>query len=372
MNHLSTEQVLIIIAILCVIMLAALLGLYGYLALRKATYNKRRLTIYEMVRDLELPDSALEHYLATGETSRRLSTKEPYRMEAVQEALQHRLAVTRAPEERMRIYEFAERYFSGHYKQGLRSSHWSTRMNTLLWIEQFRMNTLENELISWMKNPKCSEEEHFQILRVLSKLSSEQLVDFLRDGDHELSDSQLLQILLPLNEEMRNRMLREFDRFPYRVQCSLIDALRINNIRSAEVLNLLERQLAAGDSELRIRALKAISNFGYLSPEATRQLLNVLEREHDYPETQTTSWPERLMRAKVMGNIHEDVFVSYLMEMLGDSAYRVRQQAAESLSGYKNGLELLEKVAAGEHADRYAREMAEETLERKQYERNLA
>ncbi len=372
MITLDTNEALLAFAWLSVVMLVLLLILYGYLAYRKATYNKRQLVIYEVVRDLEQPDSPLETYLATGEASRRLSTKEPYRMEGIQEALQHRLAVSNTPEERRLIYEFAERYFSGHYREALRSRRWSTRMNTLLWVEQFRIRSLEFDLLRWMKAPRCSEEEYFQILRILSKLNSEHIIAFLKESDHDMSDSQLLQILLPLDQELMDQLLGSFDSLPKRVQYGLMDALRVNNIRSAEVLELLERQLSSEDGELRIRSLKTISNFGYMSPEATRQMVDVLEDEHDHPDRMTSSWPERLMRAKVMGNVHEDVFVSYLLEMLGDSSYRVRQQAAESLSNYKNGLELLAKVASGEHADRYAREMAEETLERKQYERNLA
>jgi hypothetical protein len=372
MKQLDTNQALLAFALLSAFMLILLLLLYGYLAYRKATYNKRQLAVYEMVRDLEQPDSALETYLATGEASRRLSIREPYRMEALEEALQHRLSISNTPEERKLIYEFAERYFSGHYREALRNRRWSTRMNTLLWVEQFRIHSLQPELLRWMKSPRCSDEEYFQILRILSKLNSEQIVVFLSENNHEMSDSQLLQILLPLGQELMDQLLGRFDSLPKRVRYSLMDALRINNIRSAEVLALLERQLSSEDGELRIRSLKTISNFGYMSPEATRMLVEVLEDEHDHPDRMTSSWPERLMRAKVMGNVHEDVFVSYLLEMLGDSSYRVRQQAAESLASYKNGLELLAKVAAGEHADRYAREMAEETLERKQYERNLA
>ncbi|WPP41107.1 HEAT repeat domain-containing protein [Paenibacillus hunanensis] len=372
MKQLDTNQALLAFALLSALMLLILILLYAYLAYRKATYNKRQLAVYEMVRDLEQPDSALETYLATGEASRRLSIREPYRMEALQEALQHRLSISNTPEERRLIYEFAERYFSGHYREALRNRRWSTRMNTLLWIEQFRIHSLQPELIRWMKAARCSDEEHFQILRILSKLNSDQIVPFLSQKDHNLSDSQLLQILLPLNEELIDQLLAQFDTLPRRVRYNLMDALRIHNVRSTEVLALLERQLSHYDGEIRIRALKTIANFGYMSREATRLLVDVLEDEHDHPERMTSSWPERLMRAKVMGNVHEDVFVSYLLEMLGDSSYRVRQQAAESLSNYKNGLELLAKVVAGEHADRYAREMAEETLERKQYERNLA
>ncbi|WP_046213733.1 HEAT repeat domain-containing protein [Paenibacillus wulumuqiensis] len=371
MNTIDPDSALTIILWLCAVMLAALIALYVYLAIRKASLNRRKAAVYKMRKELEMSDSVLEEYLSTGETSRRLSTNEPFRMEAIQEALLHRLSISRTPEERTRIYDFAERYFSSQYEESLHSRQWSTRMNTLLWIEQFQMTSMEKELLDWMADPHCSEEEYFQILRILSKLNSHRIPEYLLGNDHDLSDSQLLQILLPLNDELQSELIAGFEQYPFRVRCSFIDSLRIRNIRSAEVLDLLERQLSGEDSELRIRALKAISNFGYLTPEATRQLVERMEHEHDQAVEQV-SWPERLMRARVMGNIREDIFVPYLEEMLGDSAYRVRQQAAESIAAYKNGLELLEKVAAGEHADRYAREMAEETLERKQYERNLA
>ncbi|WP_322923492.1 hypothetical protein [Paenibacillus campi] len=372
MMTLDTNEALLVFMVLSACMLLLLCILYAYLAYRKAMYNKRQLAVEEMVRELEQPDSPLEAYLATGEASRRLSTREPFRMEAVQEALQHRLSISNTPEERKLIYEFAERYFSAHYRKTLHHRRWSTRMNTLLWIEQFRIRSLEPELLGWMEAPRCTDEEYFQILRILSKLNNERIVAVLSDNEHELSESQLLQLMLPLGQQLFDELLERFDLLPQRVRYSLLDALRINNIRSAAVLSLLERQLGSEDGEQRIRTLKTISNFGYMSPEATHKLVETLEDEHDHPERAASSWPERLMRARVMGNIQEDVFVPYLLEMLGDSSYRVRQQAANSLSGYKNGLELLGKVAAGEHADRYAREMAEETLERKQYERNLA
>ena len=59
-----------------------------------------------------------------------------------------------------------------------------------------------------------------------------------------------------------------------------------------------------------------------------------------------------------------------LEQMIGDDRYAVRIEVAHSISRYSNGHAHLTRIASL-HGDRYARETAEEMLERRSYERNV-
>jgi hypothetical protein len=77
-------------------------------------------------------------------------------------------------------------------------------------------------------------------------------------------------------------------------------------------------------------------------------------------------WPERMMAVKAMGEIARAEYIPVLERMMRDSSWWVRTASAQGLLRYPEGPELLSKIAEHDE-DRYARDMAREWLEARQY-----
>ena len=364
------SRFLIFVWIAIAVMLLLISLVLFYLVERKVRRMKHRLQVQNAVSLFSAPDSPLEDYLRSGDRTRRLNAPgsgEGLRREALEEALLDRLAVGSSETERRRIYAFAADYFAEEYAYLLGKRRWSDRMNALLHIEKFRIEALKPELLLRLgeigEGPQ-TDDERFLLVRTLSSLQIEETFDYLELAAERFSELQLLQVLRPMKGEAAERLIRDFDLLPLRVRRCVLDTLRLANVRTTEVLDLLERCMRSDDTEMRIRALKALSNFGYMN-DAAADLLEARMKEGD-----AVIWPERLMQARLAGAVREERFAVYLEAMMADPTYEVRREAAASLVNYRGGLERIRQVAA-DHPDRFARDMAVEILERRAYERNV-
>ncbi|QDH21752.1 HEAT repeat domain-containing protein [Saccharibacillus brassicae] len=339
-----------------------------YLIERKFLRARHRAQVEEAIGQLSSPDSPLGEYLRSGERTRSLyASGAGLRREALEEALLDRLAVSASESERERIYVFAADYFAEEYAHLLTRRRWSDRMNALLHIEKFRIRELKDSLLRRLGElgPGAeADDERFLIVRSLSSLQLEETFDHLQLAADRFSELQLLQVLRPLRGELAARLIADFDELPIRIRRSVLDTLRLGNIRTAEVLALLERCMVSEDNETRIRALKALANFGYMTEEAADRL------EARMAGGENVAWPERMMQARLAGAVREERFAAHLERLMADPSYEVRREAAAALSAYRSGLERIRRVA-DEHPDRFARDMAVETLERRAYERNV-
>lgn len=144
---------------------------------------------------------------------------------------------------------------------------------------------------------------------------------------------------------------------PRVVQENLLDIMRIRNERTAGYLELLESLLSSEQAEIRIRALKALAHFGYMTEKGLRGF------SQQFEDWKSRSWQEKLMITKLMGNIRNSAFLKSLQEMIADNSYLIRVEAASSIMTYKEGVSIL-KVIGISHEDRYARDIAMETLKR--------
>lgn len=350
-----------VIQITGLVLVSILVCLLFYLSVRKAMNNKHTDRYNRRLQLLLGTDSALQVFLETGKEPRRLNFNVD-RRSPIFEALRVHLSISRTELERSRIYEYARNHFHDYYARLLKKRRWSTRVNALLELELFQMDSLREDLVAMLGKRNLSDTEKFLILRIFASFQMKELLPFLQDEASSLSESQLLQLLLPLQSSFQDVILTEFSAYPLRVQCAMVDALRLRNERTAPVLSLLESLLGSEEPNLRLRAINAIANFGYISPEGESKLMaSLLQTQTEY------SWNERQALARLMGSIREEHFIPVLLKFLGDESYPVRQTASDSLSRYKSGEEQLQS-AAHHHPDRFAREMAEETLERKRYE----
>lgn len=339
-----------------------------YLVERKIRRVRHRLQVTEAVERLAAPHSPLVEYLNSGERTRRLeASSEGLRREALEEALLSRLALSASQTERERIYAFAEDYFGEEYEYLLGRRQWSDRMNVLLHVEQFRMIRLKGKIldrIGQLNDSAKNDDERFLLVRTLASLQAEETPDYLEVAAERFSELQLMQVLHPLKGEMLDKLILDFDLLPIRVRHCLLDTLRLGNVRTTEVLELLEVSMRSENRETRIRAIKALANFGYMTSEAADYL------ESRMSEGEAVIWPERMMYARLAASVRDERFAVYLENMMADPAYEVRREAAVALSNYRNGLERIGRIAE-EHPDRFARDMAVEVLERRAYERNV-
>ncbi|SET26141.1 HEAT repeat domain-containing protein [Paenibacillus sp. NFR01] len=360
MNSLS-ENLLLVVQLAGLVLLLLLVGLLLYLSARKAINNKHIDRYNRGLQRLLGTDSALQDFLETGKKSRRLNGR-VNRRSPIFEALRIHLSISRTEHERSLIYEYARNHFHDYYAGQLKKRRWSTRVNALLEVELFRMNSLREELVELLGKRNLSDTEKFLILQIFAGFQMKEVLPYVKDEASSLSDAQLLQLLLPLESSLQECILTEFHAYPVRVQCAMVEVLRLRNERSAPVLHLLESLLCSEEPKLRLLAILAIANFGYISPEGENTLVASLQQPQP-----GFSRNERQALARLMGSIREEHFIPILLKFMGDESYGVRQTASDSLSRYKSGQEQLQN-AAYHHPDRFAREMAEETLERKRYE----
>lgn len=360
----SIDDILITIWWATVGVVSLIIILLLYLMFRKYQRNRRLQAIARVTEQLAKADSALNQYILTGERSRKMLAKSDIEQQAIEEMLIHRLSLSRSKDETERIRELSEYYFAESYGRDLRSPRWSTRINALLYIEQFQMMSLRSDLLQALQRKNCTGDERFLILRILAVFQAPEIMDELESAAIQYSEIQLLQLVLLIRGELLEQLLQQFDQYTPKLRYIIIDSLRINNIRTQEVLQLLEQCMDSKDKEMRIRAMKALANFGYMSPEAADRM------EQAMTEQQSVSWQERLMRVKVINSTRDERFLPYLEQLVSDDSYEVRLQSAQALLRYRQGVAILERIAT-DHPDRFAKEMAQEILERRNYERNV-
>ncbi|WNR45370.1 HEAT repeat domain-containing protein [Paenibacillus roseipurpureus] len=334
---------------------------------RKWLWNKRRNKIAAWSSLASMPDSPIERYVTKGETSRRISPHDPWQWHALEAYLTHRLRVGGTQVEQERVCHLAEELFGSIYRNRLSNRKLEVRLRTLAHIGLFRMKGLGEEVSAILKDKRIDSEELLATLRVLAAFQDKKLLNLLLGVYRPLpplSDHRYRQLLMALETGLLEELIDRFDMGNDLLQRNLLDVLRTRNIRTERYLALIERLMGSPSDELRIRALKAAAGFGYMSQEAENAHLARYTNWRQYP------WEERLMAARLMGEVRNADYQKLLEQMIGDDRYAVRIEAAHSISRYSNGHAHLTRIASL-HGDRYARETAEEMLERRSYERNV-
>lgn len=333
-----------------------LMTLFIYLIICKwkdLRYESRKQAWVDM---LEQSDAALTAYLSEGTWSRLIIPRRLDHFEALEELFSHRLKLEQLTMEKQRIAQFADRYFVPLYRRRLQNGRWSERMNTLLYIEMFQMKVLQDELVVLLRSEHCTEQEKYLIYRILAGFHYEGTKPLLEGEADRIPGHVVRQMLYPLPYSFLEPYVVNFEECPPLLQEHILDVLRMRHERTEELLLLLERLLESEHRELRIRSLKGLAAFGYMTDEALAGLSRNIERWRQ------RHWPERLMLARLMGAVRDESFMTLLESFMGDESYLVRSEAAASISMYRGGRDRL-MVISMHHADKYAREMAAERLE---------
>ncbi|RXT06275.1 HEAT repeat domain-containing protein [Ammoniphilus sp. CFH 90114] len=333
-----------------------LLLLYFYLLFRKL-HRQKRIDKKQYWIDSNKPH--LQNYLESGKMSDGIIPKNSLEVEALEEYLSQVLKDIKLEVGPLgHLYHFVDKHFYNIYLKRLQNRRWSVRMNTLYFIKIFKMHSLKGEITRLLERRNCTQEEKQQIYLIFAALK-DPYIDLIL-----LNESNLPRFLC---YEMMSEMMdtdhyedyvKRFFTLPSNQQECVLEVLREKNYRSWDLLDLLERLLSSPDTsrEIRIKVLKSISDFGYLkSPNLLLPLLNSVNER---------IWVEKVMLARVMGSIRKDTFVPYLEILLADEHYQVRYEAGKSLRKHRKiGEERLRWIGEN-HSDAFARDMAEEWLER--------
>lgn len=292
------------------------------------------------------------NYLLAGEKlSRHLIPICKWKIEAMEHVFLQYIKTAQNEEMLMRITNYAEIYLLDYYRKLLCHRKWSIRINTLYCINEFQLTALAEDVESLLyKKKNYTKEEYFEIYKLLVKKqrNCEQMVCYFAKIGDIFSEFEYRRLLMEMTEQQIEGLLFALHKLPYSLQLSIFDVIGIRKLESC--IPALEQHLQAKDIEMRLRVLKAMSQFPHLSN---------LDQYYRFAESQ--HWQERLMFAKLTQHFNEKEAIAFLLRLIKDPSWWVRQQAAKSLQMLQSGYQMLESIIK-ENEDPFAADMAKEIL----------
>jgi len=349
----------LLVLLLAVISLGLLLAIYIYLVWRKAL-NQWHGT--QKAHWLKVHSHDIETYLFTGHGGQSFAPVKEYQYEALEDTFSGFLGNFKFDKGFDPIGTFVEQYFVRRYRKRLRRGRWSERMNTLYFIDLFKIEAMQDELIRHLSSKRCSPEERYEIFLLLAEFEYKNLMELLK-GSKDIPAFLLNELMSRLvHQDNVDEFADSFIQFSGSWQGAILEVIRDKNLRSDKLQLLLEHLITSEHHELRVKSLKTIAALGYVSnTDLIVQWMegNIGSGHWDTPQAAG----EKLMTARLMGSIRHETFIPFLNRLIGDGVYGVRSEAAKAIRQYKQGKELLQSIASS-HADPYARSICQEWAER--------
>lgn len=244
---------------------------------------------------------------------------------------------------REKLEQAAESIFAETYLKRMKRGTWSTRVNTLYFIEDFKLISLKPFLQDHLSKLKVWDEEKNQTVRALAALNDLSIVDYL-NRDRTATLQHYLDVFSRLNEDTFGNAIK-LSKESYNPMCRIAILSFIGLTKNLRYQPLLEDELQNENLEMRIQALKGLYRLNYIS---NIELL--------IPFFESSSWQERMFSCRISGVLMLEVFEPFLVKLLGDREWWVRNAAAESILQIfgEDKLYFLSK----NHSDLYARDMA--------------
>lgn len=339
----TIEFLLILILVLFIVLAVCIC--YLMFKRRQEVFGLRKKEIY-----LQEKQMLWYHYFRDQEALHTsLIPKNKFEIQAVEEIFMSYLNNLYTPAILAKIKSFSNEHLKQYYLELLRSRKWAERINSMERIVDFHIDGLIKDCEE-AKEKKLSHEEYFLLLKIYAVLAEEQFVDTLLTSSVEFSEYEYKKLLFSVNEKVLRDLMNRIEELSDTGKYAMIDILGIK--RNMEDLSFLEALLGHENDEVRIRSLKAIYEIGIVvSPEKYLHF-NV-----------SPIWEERLMQAKLLGNLPMDYSLPYLQELMQDESWWVRSQAAKTIGKDKNGAALLKEIIE-KTTDQYAKDIATEVLER--------
>ncbi|MBD3108689.1 hypothetical protein IEO70_09950 [Bacillus sp. AGMB 02131] len=332
---------LLFFIIVCVLVLGIL---YTYLTYKHQIESKRQSKKKEYIKskqndwhlfllnDAELPDS--------------LIPKQKYELLGVEDILLTYIQNFSDSTVQSKIKQFANTYLVNHYAKLLKSRILNKRMIALNRILDFQIDELIEDCLQ-LDLQKLSKEEQFQILKIQARFNPSIFLENIV-AVQKLSDIEFKKILLTNDDWIVQELITQFKKLNLKKQCSLIETIGLK--RTLDFSPFLESLLAHEHAEIRIHSLKAIYELGITTN--TNQFL---------PFVSSPNWEERLMVAKLFQHLPLTQTRYHLVQLIQDSSWWVRYQAAITIINGKGGKNILENITEIT-TDQYAIDIAKEVL----------
>ncbi|WP_271853242.1 HEAT repeat domain-containing protein [Planococcus maritimus] len=320
------------------------LVLLGILAWRKQRTNRKESSVDRQYDDLT---DAFSSYMIDQGDRRFLQQLDasPDKQTVLERLLNHYVAVTKTGPTSDEITALAEQYLAQRYAKLLKQRNWAMRMNTLYFIEDFRMASLIPQLKEKLQKHSKLDQETQQLIRTLASLNEPVAIAALAEFP-EAPARLYIDVFKRLDE------LTKLDELDAALDASASPALKhaaISYIGMAGIMLFLprvEKELENENPEMRIQALKALLHLQYMNDPGSLT-----------PFFSSDSWQERMFASQIAGALQLSRYKERLSELLGDSVWWVRYSAAEALTQFSDGDILLSHLSTN-HPDRYARDMA--------------
>ncbi|WP_160725855.1 HEAT repeat domain-containing protein [Bacillus sp. USDA818B3_A] len=340
---LTNELLFLSILTLCLVCL--LFILLGYLTIRKAFEIRKRKKVKEYS---EIFNPLITSILIEGVLSRKLTPENILQQTAIEQLLIKYTKVIEGKEEKERLSQLASLYLSDYYQKRIQSRKWSTRMNTLYHIEDFNMINLAEDVFRMLQRKRLTQQELIHILRTLALFQFEQLFDLLTTRYQDLTEFDYRHILIPLEQKRFDQYVLHFHHAGGALQKAIIDV--IASKKEITYIVFLENIFSSYSGEIKLRALKALAEIGYVKNIAP--YMNLLYSD---------KWEERMVAVKLIGSLKEQSAIPRLIELLHDQTWWVRAQAGQAISQFTTGKEILLNVLETS-TDTFAKDMAWEWL----------
>lgn len=248
----------------------------------------------------------------------------------------------------IKIKYFAAAYLQSHYSKELKSRNWSRRLSAMYRIADFQLDNLITICEERKKKCKLTPEERFQLIKLKSMFQKDEFITSLVTTEEVFSENEYKQLFAILDEELLVQLLEKENFINNYALYALIETIAAS--RYFIFIDELEKMLQNNDSEIRIRAIKALENIGVI-----KQLDKYI------PFVYSSLWEERLMIAKLFKHLPLSYTYEYLEILLKDENWWVRSQAANTILDDPLGVQKLKKFIQMSD-DKYAIDMAKEVL----------
>jgi hypothetical protein len=335
------NQEIMFLSIITLSLMSLLIILLLYLIIRKVQDIKNRREIESYKKRI---NTQIFSIIAEGKRFRGIGCETATKQQAMEELLSRYVKILEGEEEKKRLSDLASDCLQGYYRKRLKSIKWSHRMNALYHIEDFQMIKLLDEVVNLSKKKNITHQENIHILRILATFQYRGLKEMLPNLYDVLSEYEFRSILMRLNHELFDQFVLSFHKSPPSLQYAILDVISLK--KALKYRFLTENIFTTYKGEVRLRALKALAEIGYVSHiDPYLQLLD------------SSSWQERMVAAKLIGVIKEEKGIPKLIELLHDQIWWVRSQAGQSISQFPNGKVILQSVLETSK-DAFARDMA--------------
>ncbi|OCS82828.1 HEAT repeat domain-containing protein [Caryophanon tenue] len=248
-----------------------------------------------------------------------------------------------------KITYFAKKYLYNYYGKMMTVRKWSYRMNAIVRIVDFQIDTLLPKCVDYYeKNP--TQEERYILLQAIALFDPHYFTERLfTNNEVTFSEFEYRRIFTMIEPTLLLEIAERYEELPQKIkQYALIDTLGV--VKDFAYMPILERALTSHDIELRIRALKGLNNFNWVSDVSIY-----------IPFSRSAIWEERLMLAKILRYVPLSHSKSLLRVLIQDRNWWVRKQAAETIALQKGGGAFLEDLALHSE-DAFTKDIAQEML----------